>query len=155
MAESFLPDDLLHKCKYVVRTIHDKHGLDALPRKATSGAYIVALHEMSDTRYVMNMIALASRFAIVSWIVAGAFLILSITIAWWALIGVALSVLVAKWLATRQREGWLFQGTILLGMEMLSTDFCGWGTAYPELRNQAAQLLNDDLKHPKTIWLDY
>jgi hypothetical protein len=41
-------------------------------------------------------------------------------------------------------------------MEALATNFCGWADAYPELGQQAKQLLyRNDPATPKTFFLDY
>lgn len=152
---SFLPEKLWQKCRYLVRLIHEKYGLDALPAKATTVDYMSALACVSDTSSVMRTNALYFKLMIASWSVAAVFFVLSWVLTWWMLIGVVASGIAALWLNKRQFYGWMYLGTACLGMEILANDFCGWGNAYPDLRDRSLQLLNDDPLRPKTTWLDY
>jgi hypothetical protein len=152
---TFLPENLWQKCRFLVQSVHEKHGLDALPGKVTTANYMVALSCMSDTFAVMQTNALCFRLGIASWTSAVVFFVLGWVLTWWLLIGAVASVVGAWWLNRRQSYGWMYLGTVCLGMEILSNDFCGWGKAYPDLRDRSLQLLNDDPSRPKTTWLDY
>jgi len=110
---------------------------------------------MSDTWAILSANNAAFKFMVASWITVPIFLILVWAWTWWMLIGAVAGAAIALWLNAKQRDYWMFLSTICLGMEILATDFCGWGKAYPALRDRARELLQEDSAHSKTTLLDY
>jgi pimeloyl-ACP methyl ester carboxylesterase len=156
MDRNFLPAILMKKCAALVRMVHDKFGLNGLPAKITTSDYMPVLaFFLSDTFAVMRVVSLCFKLKMASWVVTLICLVLSLAWSLWLLIGVAAGSLAAMLLAKKERDGWLYCATVLLGLEILATDFFGWGTAYPDLRDKALWVLNYDPAHPKTTWLDF
>jgi len=156
MDSNFLPANLIDKCGYLVRSIHKEHGLNGLPRIMVTRDYMVALACMSDTFAVMQTNVLFFRLMIASLVAAAICLVLCWVLPWsWMLFGVAACIIAAVVLHAKQGECWGYLGIVCLGTEILANDYCGWGTAYPDLRDQARKLLNDNPARPKTTWLDF
>lgn len=155
MEANFLPEELIDRCRPIVRALHEKQGLGALPEKAAAGNYMTVLYSMADTSSSMRDNGIFFKYMIGGWVAAAFFLMLSFAYTWWLLIGVVGGVMIARRYAVRQRDCWIHAGTVLLGMEILAADFCGWGTAYPQLRDRALALLDDHPSRPRTTWLDY
>lgn len=155
MDPNFLPESLKTKCGELVRMTHKKYGLRGLPAKITGGEYVVALSCMSDTFEALQTVSSFFKYQIVAAVAAAVCLVLSFTVAWWLLIGAAVGVFVAMWSAKVVRAAWWYLATVLLGLEVLTTDFCGWGKAYPDLHRRALELLNDNPAQPKTVLLDH
>src|SRR5205823_4228869 len=148
MDPNFLPENLMKKCGGLVRMTHKTHGLRGLPAKIVTGEHMVALSCMSDTFEALQVVSSHFRYQIAAWAVAAVCLVLAVTVTWWMLIGAAAGVLAAIWCGKVVRAAWWHLATVLLGMEVLIADFCGWGTAYPELYRRALQLLKDNPAHP-------
>jgi len=155
MPPTFLPDKLMKICGLFVSTSHKTRSVRRLPSKITTGNYMPALFCLPDTWCTIQTTVTASRCQYVSLMAAAISLVLSFVVTWWILVGVAVGVFSAMWCGKVVREGWMYLGAVLLGMEILTTDFCGWGSAYPQVRLQALQHLNCDTGHASTTWLDY
>lgn len=140
----------------LVHMVHGRIGLDGLPAKITNNGYmpVLALFH-SDTFPVMHDVVLAFKLKMASWGVMLICLVLSFAWSWWWLIGVVASSVAVMLFARKERTGWFYCASVLLGLEILATDFFGWGAAYPDLREKALWVLDDDPAHPKTTWLDF
>src|SRR5262249_29651822 len=58
------------------------------------------------------------------------------------------------WRSKKRNEYYVLVAAIILALEMLATDFAGWGTAFPEARRKAGDLLREYLPNDRTRLLD-
>jgi len=79
---------------------------------------------MDDTLAALGTIGTFGKLHIAAVVAAAACLILSFVWSWWFLLGVVVAGVAAKWLATKMHSMWVYIGSVLLSMEVLSTDSC-------------------------------
>jgi hypothetical protein len=65
-----------------------------------------------------------------------------------------LEIATKTWRPSKAREYRTYLTSIILSVESLGVDFCGWGAAYPSAREQALGVLKDFLFNNKTRLLD-
>jgi hypothetical protein len=151
-----IPNRLRLVCNAHVEAIHKKHGLDALPAKVTTSPYLATCSLMDDTAVCLREISAYSKARVLTVIMGVAWLIPAVLVSWWALAGIVLCAIVIKYQSRRIFDRWVYLGSVLLSMEALATNFCGWADVYPELGQQAKQLLyHDNPETRKTFFLDY
>lgn len=155
MNPNFLPQDLFKKCHNLVRLTHKTHGVRGLPAEIWNRKYIVELSCMSDTYAALQKATSSFKYQIALLVGTAICVVLSFTLTWWFLLGAASGVLVVRFFAKVRRDAWTYIGAVLLGMDVLAADFCGWGNAYPDLQRQAIELRNSDPARPNAFWLDF
>lgn len=69
----------------------------------------------------------------------------------WFLLALAVSVAAERRFRYRERKAWQVLAAALLSLEVLASDFAGWGAAYPAERKEAQQAFEG----LHTEWLDY
>jgi hypothetical protein len=114
-----------------------------------------ALASMPDTLAVLSKTALYFKCTIAGLVVVALCLVLTVMLSRWALVGVVLGGAAILYLSRAERSGWIYESSVLLGMQCLTNDFCGWGSCYPDLKRKAIQLLDDDPEKPSKFWLDF
>ena len=152
---NFLPAKLMDQCKALVKLTHKTSGMRDLTQRVAAADCLAAATQFSDTFTMLQTITTSFRLSIASWIGAIVLVALALFVKWWLILVAAILVAAAKWFEHRVRRGQMYLATIFLGLEVIATDFCGWGGAYPELKTRALEILNDDMARPKTTWLDF
>jgi len=147
-----LPRELINKCLQVVHYAHRRLGITALPAKISLShpKNMLALASMEKTTSVLKVAALYARMRMVCKSVVLILPILAWIYSLWILSGIVIMVAIERYLAKKERDGWMFLSSVLLCLEMLIHDFAGWGRAYPEARRKASEIYGN-----KIIWLDY
>ena len=65
-----------------------------------------------------------------------------------------LKIAVRSWRPSKRHEYHTYLVSILLGIECLGCDFAGWGTAYPEAKQNADAILSEYFIHNRTQLLN-
>jgi hypothetical protein len=133
----FLPPELVFKSHELVRAYHDSFGSGwRFVRKshirAVRSGYLHGLERQIARQGKVFQIALA--VALVS-------LFAAILISLWFLILVALAAAIATRMYRNFGFNLVQERGLILAMEMLATDFAGWGTLFPLSRGRATDWL--------------
>lgn len=148
--DRFLPKELLAKCIMLVESTHKEHGFLNLPARMTAKHNMVAIAMVDDRGMLILGNAIRCwRLRIVVWLSSLGIFGLAWWLNWWLLSGFLVIVIADQMLARLNRSYWRFLAAMLLSLEMLVSDFAGWGTAYPEAQIRALQALG-----MQTQWLD-
>jgi hypothetical protein len=65
-----------------------------------------------------------------------------------------LEIATKTWRRNRANEYRTYLAAIVLSIETLGADFCGWGSAFPDARSYALNILEDYLRDDKTRLLN-
>lgn len=150
---TFMPERLRRICAYAAKETYRQRRADGLPKLIWE--HIVTLSLMSDTFSVLAVMDRAFKLMVGSLVLGIIFCVISIILGWWYFIGAALSFAGAAWWRRKQHDAMQCMGSVLLGLEILATNFCGWGSAHPELKAKAIYLLSSSTRDSQTVWLDY
>ena len=156
MTDKILPIDLIQKSLALVEKTHQTLSSRNLPRMIASKRNAVAVVMLPEAPLILRAAASSFRIRVGLWVFAGLALALSPLLTWWFLVLSALALVAERTVATRERRFWILLAAMLLGAEMLASDFAGWGTAYPDARHVAVQALGSSpAGAPIFEWLDY
>ena len=147
------PDGLLEGFASLVEANHRRCGLGSVPNLIAT-----QLSDVPMPQYAHDLVA-ATRNAIwmrrVCWILILAIAGLSWFVSKWFLVGLVVLLPYERICASLQHNGFVVLATVLLCLEVLVNDFAGWGSAYPECRSVAVDVLKADPERPRTVWLDF
>lgn len=156
MTDKILPVDLIKKSLALVERTHQTVSPRNLPRMIASKRNAVAVAMLPEAVFILRAAVSSFRLRVGCWAFAGLALVLSPLLTWWFLAVSALAIVAERAVAARERRFWLLLAVMLLGAEMLASDFAGWGTAYPDARHAAVEALGSSPSSaPIFEWLDY
>ncbi len=141
--------ELVAKCNLLVEDCHRRLGWQGLPRRVATKENMVALASI-DPR-LLSFVPIALRQRIACWIVAVLLVGCAWAFTWWLLSGLLVVLPLERIIAKREKHNWMLLASVLLSLEVLANDIAGWGTACPEARVQAKELLGLQ----PTSWLDF
>jgi len=145
--------ELFQKCSQVVRTTHRHKGIGDLPARITAAKdYMTALVLIPASAKMMSSIDAGFKLWLLTCIAGAAFLIGSFLLTRWMLLALPFVGFAAWRLKTSENDFWMFEARILLALDILASDFAGWGAAFPAARRQALKFLGCS---PSSDWLDY
>lgn len=149
-----IPVELFQKCSQVVRTTHRHKGISDLPARITSAGkdHMTALVLIPAGAQLMRSIDAGFKLSLITWIVGAALVVGSFLLTRWMLLALPLVGLAVWRLNSSEKDYWIFEASVLLALDMLSSDFAGWGAAFPAARRQALEILGGS---PSSEWLDY
>ena len=141
MPELFPPKDLVNKCFHLVTSTHARLGFgDLLGRIATKEA-MVTLATTPRMLHVVGSVSVIGKFRTFAWVVGIFTLLLGLVLSRLWLVGPVLALVADRLLAKKEHEQYMFLAAVLLAMDVLATDFAGWGSALPKARRQALTIL--------------
>ena len=155
MSNSFIPPNLLRKCKVVVDITRKSRGFGNLPARIATKENMVTLACIPDMIDVLGAASSAFKLRLFSIFISVVLIIPSFFISKWFLLGLVVSFIIERRLAASERKFYMLVASVLLSVEILANDFAGWGLAYPNARFEALSILADDPQSPRTTWLDY
>lgn len=137
----FIPPELLYKCDAFVRAFHDAKG---------SGMKFVAASAMfsSESPYLTDLVQKVLRiFKIIKILLAvAAILVIAsvLTGIWWLLVVMVPMGAASLYLYKLIKSTLIQQRAIILAVEVLATDFAGWGQLFPVARSRAGAMFARD-----------
>ncbi len=155
MKAGFIPDELFSICTNAVNEFHRKNGfgnLSAMISTDDNSKVIALVPEALAVLESANRYLKIRKFCFLASI---GIVCLAWLIPWWTLSVIVVIFLSDRILTVREKEGWKFLAAVLLGLEMLSNDFSGWGKAYPQERAEALGILKGGPESGRTAWLDF
>ena len=150
-----LPRGLLDICDYTVRYHARRVDSHWLAGRLWNKRDMFALAMIPKMGWVLKGAAGALKFQIILRIAIFMAVLAAWVVSWWILIVLPVLVAGERWAAKVKSDLVRFEASVVLGLEMLATDFLGWGAAFPYARARAVWLLSGDAR-PKIepIWLD-
>jgi hypothetical protein len=100
----------------------------------------------------MSSIDAGFKLRLLTWIAGAALVVGSFLLTQWMLLALPFVGLAAWRLKSSEKDYWMFEASVLLALDMLESDFAGWGSAFPAARSQALEILGGS---PSSDWLDY
>ena len=116
---------------------------------------MVAITIIPRMVHVLGSVSAFNKFRIFAWLLGAVFLALTVLVSAIWLIAAALVVVAERVLAAKEGQQYMFLAAILLAIDMLVNRFAGWGTAFPEARSEAFQVLGLKRGQTSTPWLDF
>lgn len=151
MNDNFLPKELVQKCFALVESSHKRTGLGMLPTTMVTRENMVPLALLPDAFRLMGSVRATYKIRILCWLAGLAVVIAGLMLSRWIFLGLVLLLIADRKLASDDRGYWMLLAAFKLALEMLASNFAGWGSAYPRERKKALELLADK---PPTILLD-
>lgn len=145
-ASQFPPKELLAKAFALINAVK----IPNLASLIATRDNMVTLGQMPDMIQIMGGGTAGFKLRMACWVgmlAAGA---CAWMFSWWILAAAFAAVAVERWLAAKEKKTWKFLAAVLLSLEVLANDFAGWGTALPEARRKATNLMGE----PRQTWLD-
>ena len=104
---------------------------------------------------LFGSVAALGKLRMIAWAATVVSLLLALFISrtWW--LATIVVIVIERVTARKEREQLLFLSAIVLALEMLASDFAGWGSALPVARNQAMRILGCEEEAVPTEWLDF
>jgi len=155
MKENTLPIPLLKKCAALINHTHKIQGFRGLASKITVKENMIALAFFPDMLVFMKNVSFLFKIRVFCWLLGIAIFILSWVFSWWLLFGLVVIFVIDRILVTYERQNLMGLSTHLLALEMLTSDFAGWGDAYPDETQQAFRILGEDAASHTSKWLDF
>lgn len=149
-----IPVELFQKCSQVVRTSHRHKGISDLPLRITSAGkdHMTALVLIPASAQLMSSIDAGFKLWLLTWVAGVGLVVGSLLLTWWMLLALPLVGFAAWRLKSIDKDYWIFEASVLLALDMLASDFAGWGAAFPAARRQALEILGGSTS---SEWLDY
>jgi hypothetical protein len=151
----FIPDELVKKSHAIVRLAHKNHGYRSLPARISSKQNTIALACVAEGFTMLKAVTSSWKIRVFCWLAIAAVLIVGFVFNRWILLALIPAFLAERWLASYERNAWMVLAAILLSLEMLVDDFGGWGEAFPNARQKAAEVLGLMAGQTQTEWLDF
>ena len=155
MNPSAIPPDLFNICRDIVEGHHSKNGIGNLNTDIDTSANTMVIDAIPEASSVFKTNTLLYKIRKWCFMASIGFVILAVLVPWWSLGTLVLIFLADRLIVQREKAGWKYLATVLLGLDFLTNDFSGWGTAFPGEREKAIGLLQSNPQSPKSIWLDY
>jgi hypothetical protein len=155
MDDLFPPRELVNKCFALVKSTHDRVGYRDLAQRVATKHRMVSLAMTPRMLTMIGSVAALGKLRMIAWaaIVASLLLALFISRMWW--LATIVVVVIERLIARKEREHLLFLSAVVLSLEMLASDFAGWGSALPVARNQAMTILGCKGEGVPTELLDF
>ncbi len=160
MDDLFPPRELVNKCFALVKVTHDRVGYRDLAQRIATKHSLVSLGmtaAISAPRmlHVIGSVAALGKLRVIAFaaIVVSLLLPLFIGHMWW--LATIVVIVIERLIAREERRQLLFLSAVILALEMLASDFAGWGSALPVARNQAMKILGCKEENVPTKWLDF
>ena len=145
MEDSFLPVELVSNSNALIESVHKSHGChENLPKALIEKEYLTPLLCLPEGRIFMQHASFTFKLRMFCWIIGLIIIGLSIFISKWLLTGLLIMAVVERFLAGRERRFYILSAATLLSLDILVSDFAGWGTAYPDERERALKILSDE-----------
>jgi len=138
----------------LVEQTHKTVTTQPLPRMIATRRNAVAAAFLPEGRTMLAAAVSASRMRLFLWFVAIAAIVVAAFWTWWLACLSPVAILVERIMAAKERQFFTALAAILLGEEMLATDFAGWGKAYPEARDKVLTGFGSPVD-VETEWLDF
>jgi hypothetical protein len=151
MDDNLLPKELVQKCFALVESSHQRLGFGTLPKVIAIGENMVPLALVPDALTLMGSVGATHKIRILSWVAGLAVVVGGLTLSHWIFLGLVVVLIAVRKLASEERRQWMLLAAFKLALEMLATNFAGWGDAYSQERKKALELLGDK---PRTTLLD-
>lgn len=156
MTDKILPVALIQKSLALVERTHQTRSRPNLPKMISSKRNAVAVAMLPEAFLILRAAVSSFRIRVGLWVFAGLAFALSPLLTWWFLLASGLAVAAERVIAARERRFWTLLAAMLLGAEILASDFAGWGTAYPDARRVAVEAFGSNSGvAPISEWLDY
>lgn len=146
-----IPEELMVKCSLLVQKTHDTLGFGDLPKRIATKDNAAAIACAAGLLPILQRTSTVFKRRIVCWVASLAIVVLALTYTWWWLLALAVTVAAERYFRSSERKGWQVLASALLGLEVLASDFAGWGAAYPAERKEAQEAF----ARLHTEWLDY
>lgn len=153
-ADRLLPSAVVTRSMLLVEQTHRTLSPRELPRMIATKRNAVLAAFLPEGRAILAAAVSASRIRIFFWFVAIVALGVAAFWSWWVACVSVLALVAARTMATKERAFFVTLAAILLGAEMLATDFAGWGQAYPDVRDRVLIAFGGP-EGIDTEWLDY
>ncbi len=141
MTETVLPADLVQKCLALVQRTHQTLSPRMLSRKIATRRNAVTVMMLPEASAILGAATSAFKIRVLLWVLAAAALVLSPFLTGRLLILTGLGIAFERAVARRERQFWVLIAAMLLAVDILASDFAGWGSAFPVARLAAAQAL--------------
>jgi hypothetical protein len=133
----FLPAELVFKSHEFVRAYHDTHGshrkfVMESHFRAAKGGYLKNLERLTVKQGKLLRVAIV--FALAS-------ILLALTINGWFIIVTVVGVVAALRIDRNIKFNLIQERGLILSIEILATDFAGWGTLFPAAQSKAVDWL--------------
>ena len=143
------------KCFALVESTHAETGFRGLPALIKTEENLVPLGTIP---YAVKLQSAIRRGTWIRWACRVGVLIVfaaAYFLTWWALLGLVALAGIEWRVAVKTRKRWMFLASILLGIDILTGNFAGWGDAYPSERLEAMKLQGDLTDKSKRLWLEF
>jgi hypothetical protein len=135
----------------LVQKTHHTLGLGDLPKRIATKDNVAAIACAPGLLPILQRTSTVFKRRIACWVASLATVVLAFTYTWWWLMALVVTVAVERYFRSSERQGLQVLAATLLSLEVLASDFAGWGAAYPAERKEAQQALAGH----RTEWLDY
>jgi hypothetical protein len=152
MKDNFLPTELAQKCFALAESTHERIGFGTLPKVMVTGENMVPLGLVPDAFKLIGSVGAIHKLRIVSWLVGLAMVAGGLMINHWIFLGLVVVLIADRKLSSEERRQWMLLAAFKLALEMLATNFAGWGNAYSSERKTAMDILGDK---GRTTLLDF
>lgn len=146
-----IPENLLLKCRQTVAAFHDEYGIGDLSRRLASRRNMRALWMVPGGRAITAAAFDAFKWRMGAWCAGTLAVALGAIFSGWILLALLPVVLADRRLELRQQRQWQAAAAILVALEILATDYAGWGSADPQARESAVRILHSEFD--KSEWL--
>ena len=155
MDDLFPPRELVNKCFALVKSMYDRVGYRDLAQRVAIKHSMVSLAMTPRMLSMVGSVAALGKLRMIAWaaMVVSLLLALFISRTWW--LATIVVIVIERVIARKEREQLLFLSGVVLALEMLASDFAGWGSALPVARNQATTILGCKGERVPTEWLDF
>jgi len=155
MDDLFPPRELVNKCFALVKSTHDRVGYRDLAQRIATKRSMVSLAMIPRMLGLVGSVATLGKLRVIAWaaMVVSLLLALFISRMWW--LATIVVIVIERLIARKEREQLSFLSAVFLALEMLASDFAGWGSALPFARNQAMTILGCKGEGVPTEWLDF
>ena len=153
MQFDWLPKELITKCNFFVASYHRTYG-GSLPQLLWQRETMIIVRTHGDLLALLGSAAAARKISVGFGVAVALVLVLAAVLNWWIALALVPSVFAAIYFERRETEFHSLIAAILLAFEVLVDDVAGWGTRFPNARQEARMVLNSDPPNKRTKLLD-
>jgi hypothetical protein len=150
-----IPGELKQKCYALIEAVHDGQSFRILQGRVDTKESLIAVACIRPAFEMMKALSTACKMHIACWWVFAALVLSGFVYNRWILLAIIPLFIAERWLIAYIRKLLIALAATLLALEVLADDFARWGTAFPNERKRASEILGPGSERLQPSWLDF
>jgi hypothetical protein len=152
--QDVIPSELKRKCYALVEVAHTGYSSRILLDRIVIRENMVAIACVPKAFAILKAKHAAWKMRVAFWLLAVAVAVSASIYNRWFLLVLIPVFMADRWLASFERNSLMALAATLLALEILADDFAGWGSAFPNERKRASDILGPNSERPQPSWLN-